>query len=127
MWSNGDFTANPINLAPGIYSLQVTDANGCKANANNINVEYEEYEVPVNLGPDLDICPGQTVTLSPGIYSTYLWQDGTMLPVFTLQTAGQYSVQVTDNKGCGEQILYRFVQIARIFISLLALRQTMME
>lgn len=101
MWSNGDFTANPINLAPGIYSLQVTDANGCKANANNINVEYEEYEVPVNLGPDLDICPGQTVTLSPGIYSTYLWQDGTTLPVFTLQTAGQYSVQVTDNKGCG--------------------------
>ena len=100
LWSNGDITANAINLAPGNYNLEVTDANGCKANATNINVGYEEYIVPVNLGPDLDICPGQTVTLSPGIFASYVWQNGTTLSTLSLQTAGEYSVQVKDSKGC---------------------------
>ncbi|MEM1323568.1 MAG: PKD domain-containing protein [Bacteroidota bacterium] len=29
MWSNGDTTNNPMNLAAGTYTVTVTDANGC--------------------------------------------------------------------------------------------------
>ena len=38
-WSNNSNTEDINNLAPGMYSLTVTDANGCSASITNIEVE----------------------------------------------------------------------------------------
>lgn len=99
-WSNG--TGLPVNdgLAEGTYSLTITDANGCSAVLNNISVINDEAPVSVSLGADRIICPGETIILKPGAFSSYRWQDGSTQPEFRAQQTGTYSVTVVDANGC---------------------------
>ncbi|MEP6677100.1 MAG: gliding motility-associated C-terminal domain-containing protein [Ferruginibacter sp.] len=100
LWSTGANTSSIINLAAGNYTLLVKDANGCSLNNNNIVISNINKQVPVFLGNDTVICPGQTLVLSPGVYSSYQWQDNSTLPTFTVTGSGTYSVKVTDANGC---------------------------
>lgn len=100
LWNNGDTTADIKNLAPGAYSLVVTDVNGCSRTHNPLPVELDVNNLKINLGPDLSICPGQSVTLDAGVFNSYLWQDGSSKQTLTLNKAGQYFVTVTDSRGC---------------------------
>jgi gliding motility-associated-like protein len=45
------------------------------------------------------ICTGDTLVLSPGFYSTYLWQDGSTLDHFVVRNTGVYSVTVSNSCG----------------------------
>ena len=59
----------------------------------------------VDLGPDFSICPGSTThtltNLNPSaVNSTYLWQNGSTNHSLTLNTTGDYWLQVTDPVGC---------------------------
>lgn len=99
-WSNGA-TSDIITAIPsGIYSLQVKDSRNCITIKNGLTVPFQNISIPVNLGRDTTICPGQKITLAPGNFSTYLWQDNSALPVYTVSTTGRYTVQVTDATGC---------------------------
>ncbi len=50
----------------------------------------------VNLGPDLTLCPGQTVVLNATTTNaTYLWQNNSTGPTFTVTAAGTYWVRIT--------------------------------
>jgi gliding motility-associated-like protein len=54
----------------------------------------------VDLGPDLNLCPGQTATLNastPG--ATYLWSNNSTGPTLTVTQAGTYTVAINVN-GC---------------------------
>jgi gliding motility-associated-like protein len=54
----------------------------------------------VNIGDDTTLCIGSTLLLNATTASaTYLWQNGTTGPTFTVSSAGTYSVIVTVN-GC---------------------------
>lgn len=99
-WSNGGTNSSITNLAPANFSVTVTDKNNCKATASNIVVTNKNKTVPVSLGSNLFVCPGQTLTLDPGIFSSYHWQDNSTNRTFTVSHAGLYSVQVTDKDGC---------------------------
>jgi gliding motility-associated-like protein len=67
--------------------------NGCKVR-DSIRVAF--FAFPADwLGPDRALCEGQTLRLSastPG--ATYRWQDGSTSPVFTVDRAGSYTVEV---------------------------------
>jgi len=99
-WSNG--AGLPVNdgLPEGNYSLAVNDANGCSVQVNNISVTNDASPVPVSLGPDRIICPGETIILNPGSFSSYRWQDGSTQPEFRAQQTGTYTVTVEDDNGC---------------------------
>lgn len=99
-WSNGASSADITNLAAGNYSLQVVDSKGCILNSNNIPVAYLQPALPVNLGVDTIICKGQTLTLNPGNFLSYLWQDNSTSPTYTVASTGIYFVTVTDATGC---------------------------
>jgi len=47
-----------------------------------------------DLGNDTAFCAGQSLTLNPGTFSSYLWNNGSTLPTRTVSQAGTYSVQV---------------------------------
>ncbi|HRQ19869.1 MAG TPA: gliding motility-associated C-terminal domain-containing protein, partial [Ferruginibacter sp.] len=99
-WSNGATMASINNLPIGIYSVTVTDINGCSAGTGNLEITRSSSALPVTLGSTKNVCPGQTLTLFPGIYATYAWQDGSTGSTLTVRAPGTYSVAVTDNNGC---------------------------
>jgi len=53
-----------------------------------------------NLGLDRALCLGDSVLLNPGTFNSYIWQDGSTLPVYKVKTDGTYWVKVTDENGC---------------------------
>lgn len=100
-WSNAATTATAGNLAPGSYTVTISDANGCTFNPfGPYVVKNDDANVRINLGADRNICPGQTITLSPGIFATYKWQDGSTGSSFMVTGAGTYYVDVTNAQGC---------------------------
>lgn len=99
-WSNAASTSSIQNLAAGNYSVLVTDFNGCSINSGNLVVNNQVNNVPVNLGGDFSICTGQTALLNPGTFASYLWQDNSANPTFTVTAAGTYFVKITNAAGC---------------------------
>lgn len=112
-WNNGDNTVVVASLCAGVYSVTVTDANGCTVDANNI-VIVEPTQVVVaaavssNYNGSEVSCFGSadgevTATASGGTGAlTYLWNDGNAqtTAVATGLVAGTYTVTVTDLNGC---------------------------
>lgn len=99
-WSNTAITPSISNLAPGTYSLLITDAKGCTANANNLQVNAVVVPANVSLGKDTSICAGEKLVLNPGNFISYKWQDNSTASTFTVTATGVYSVTVTDGFGC---------------------------
>lgn len=96
IWSNGDTNQNPIIYTPGVYSVTVTDQNGCQ---NADTVEIENINVSVSLGGDTAICSGDGSFVILDLYDSYLWNDGNMGNTQYIGSAGIYSVTVSSN-GC---------------------------
>ena len=100
LWSNGDNTPDLNNIISGNYSLGVTDNNGCIYNTGTITVPHDNGNVAVTLPVSVALCPNQTLILTPGIFSSYLWQDNSTAPTYSVTSTGIYSVAVADANGC---------------------------
>ena len=91
-------SASLTNIYAGNYELTVTDNNNCTA---SILATVPNNNPPeVFLGEDTTLCPGGKITLSPGIYSRYKWQDNSSSSNFSVTKGGTYSIEVTDDLGC---------------------------
>ena len=90
LWQDNS-TAPTFNVnQTGTYSVAVT--NNCGTASDNILVTINTAPI-LDLGPDLTICAGQTFALdatSPN--ATYVWQDNSTNPIFTVTQAGNYNV-----------------------------------
>jgi gliding motility-associated-like protein len=84
----------------GIYKDTLIAANGCDS-IRTLNLIVIEKPKP-DLGPDKEICEGDSLTLSPGNFSSYLWQNGSALQSIVASQPGVYSVTVTET--CGSAI-----------------------
>ncbi|MBI1265879.1 MAG: T9SS type A sorting domain-containing protein [Cryomorphaceae bacterium] len=95
--SNGiiTFTAAQAGDVKLIVSTELT----CGLISDTLNVVVMPG-IEIDLGSDVGFCAGQSLTLSPGPgYDNYTWQDGSSMPVFTVNQPGVYSVEVSLN-GC---------------------------
>jgi len=98
LWSTGDTTATITVSEPGTYSLDVT--TDCGSANDQITIGQWPYPDP-ELGEDINLCYGEGTTLEPTFgFSSYVWQDNTTLPFYTVTQAGIYYVDVTDINGC---------------------------
>jgi hypothetical protein len=105
-WSPAGGTADTATgLSAGIYTVTVTDANGCTANQSfTIN---QPTSLAATVTQTNVTCSGGnngsatiTVTGGSGIY-TYAWSpSGGNAATATGLTAGIYNVTVTDSNGC---------------------------
>ena len=87
----------------GSYAVTLTDCVGCQTQESiNVNVLQPPS---IELGADVEICPGSSQSFSPGNNSdwTYLWSTGETTSTIQVTTAGTYSVTVTDAQGCSSE------------------------
>lgn len=103
-WSNGD-TSNETNInRKGIYSVTVTDVNGC-IGKDIFEVKEEALEVII-LG---ETSCSETVTNLTALPSNlnYLWSSGEETQQITVEEAREYTVTVTNQNGCfGSESIY---------------------
>lgn len=103
-WNTGQTTANLIDLGPGIYTLTVTDINGCTDQASIILTATPAASV--TLGSDQSICEGESVIITTSSSGTgtlnYLWSIGDTTEQITVNPTFNttYSVTVTDTENC---------------------------
>ena len=95
------FTYKPNLSAIGNHLLEISTLlqNDNNSSNNSIirNIVVQGSPTP-NLGPD-NFFLADTI-ISPGTFSSYLWQDNSTNPSFTVTQTGSYSVTVTDANGC---------------------------
>lgn len=98
-WSDGFTGPQRWIKQSGNYQLTTTYSNGC-ISRDTINI-LPPIPLPViNLSKKPIICAGQNNTLiAPGGYDSYMWQDGSELTSFIVNTPGKYFVRVSD-QGC---------------------------
>lgn len=98
LWNNQSTTQQISVSQAGQYSVSVTQ-NYCSS-ADTIQIAlYPEYVL--NLGNDTLLCNNDTLLLNANqVPGTYLWQDGSTLPILVIKTAGTYQVIIQTD--CGE-------------------------
>jgi gliding motility-associated-like protein len=99
LWSDNSQNQQLIVTAPGTYS--VTVSNACGTDADTIVINNGGDAPYVNLGSDIQLCPGDSVTLTPAFsdVTSWLWQDGSTATTYSVTNGGTIIVQV--NNGCG--------------------------
>jgi len=83
------------HTSSGIYTDTFQSANGCDS-IRTLNLTVLKNPNP-SLGTQTEICMGDSLLLSPGTFSSYLWQDASTLDHYTVKTPGFYSVTVTNS------------------------------
>ncbi len=83
----------------GVYTVTITDANGCKA-ADTVTTTAGSYPAP-NISGTLLFCPGDSTTLTASAgFSSFLWSTGANTDTIHVKTAGTFTVTVTNADGC---------------------------
>ncbi|MFN3403546.1 MAG: gliding motility-associated C-terminal domain-containing protein, partial [Cytophagaceae bacterium] len=118
-WSNAETTQDISNLAPGAYSVTVSDANLCTASFNFdifepalIAVTEDLTQVTCNGGTDGAI----TLTSVTGGTApfTFTWSNGATTQNISNVTANNYTVTVRDNNNCQQDFSFTINQPAAI-------------
>ncbi|HLP94241.1 MAG TPA: choice-of-anchor V domain-containing protein [Saprospiraceae bacterium] len=104
-WSTGSSAASISGLAPGTYTVSVTDANGCTAQ-QSVNVAAFNCALNASISAVNTSCFGSangqaTITLSNGTQPyTYNWSNGASTQSINNLAAGTYTVSASDGAGC---------------------------
>jgi len=100
-WSTLEITQSITVSTTGVYSVDVTNSNGC-VGADEILVSVSTLLDPVVVanGPVI-FCDGDSVTLDAGSgFLNYSWSNGSNDQAITVFTPGVFEVTVVDQFGC---------------------------
>ncbi|HRH59554.1 MAG TPA: SprB repeat-containing protein, partial [Chitinophagaceae bacterium] len=104
LWNNGTTTEDRSSLAAGNYSVTVTDNANCTA-AYSTAITQPTALTLTGIATNVSVFHGNNggiqLTTSGGTAPyTYTWNDGSHAKDRTALQAGNFSVTVTDAKGC---------------------------
>ena len=108
-WSNGA-TTQYQSVAPGSYTVTVTDATNCSAVANGTVAEPSPLEIFVINQNNID-CNNPIANIEFGVtggtepYNYTLPGIGTA-PEIQINTGGSYTLDVTDDSGCTATVAF---------------------
>ncbi|GAB4376209.1 MAG: hypothetical protein Kow0075_03130 [Salibacteraceae bacterium] len=98
-WSNGATDSTIAPMTSGVYSVTVSDSNGCQG-TDFTSVQF--YPVPAtNLGSDTALCESSApYVLNAGNSGYFLWNNGTFNNSLMIYSSGTYWVKRTNLFGC---------------------------
>lgn len=102
-WGSGFPNAPGISgLAPGTYTVTVTDVNGCSNTMSATVLEPTPLDVAADTLPAACGLPGSATVIPSGGTPNYTvsWSNGNNTTFTTVAPAGPLSVTVTDANGC---------------------------
>ncbi|MEO5584339.1 MAG: T9SS type B sorting domain-containing protein [Flavobacteriales bacterium] len=95
IWSTTETSANIVPTASGTYSVTVTTPQNCSAQFDAVVVL--KPRVTVDVGPDLERCAGEQITLNAGSAPVqFLWNTGDVTSTLNVQASGTYIVNATN-------------------------------
>ena len=99
LWNNGSTSSCMTANAETTYSVTMTDANGCSSTCSK-PVTLNNTP-PSSISGNNSFCQGTSTQLcgTPGMAS-YLWSNGGTSQCTVVNTAGTYTVTVTNFQGC---------------------------
>jgi len=98
-WSNGKsgFSINVLN--PGTYSVTVTNTNGCTG-TDSIPIFAKPTPLINVTTPPFCVGDSATLSVSGGVFKSYLWSTGDSTQTITTISPGAYAVTVTSDTLC---------------------------
>jgi gliding motility-associated-like protein len=108
MWNNGTTAEDPQGLTAGLYTVSVTDNNGCTA-SNSISI-LSPYPIVLTETHTNVTCNAMS---NANIYTTpsggvppyhYIWNTNATTRALMNVSGGSYSVVVTDSNGCSASL-----------------------
>jgi gliding motility-associated-like protein len=92
------FAGGSNQTASGVYKDTLQTTFGCDS---IITTHLNVWPAPTpDLGPDRNICAATTISLSPGTFDNYTWQDNSTQSTFTVNSTGKYWVTVSSINTC---------------------------
>ena len=117
-WSTGDTTQTISVSTINLFSVTVTDVNGCEGDTFKVTSIRTPPSPAIAGAPEF--CPGdQTVLDVGGGYSTYTWSSGATTQTVVVSAPGLMTVTVTDEVGCSgtDAIMVNALDAPEPFIS----------
>lgn len=105
LWSSGDTSDMIIDKSPGLYTITITDDNGCTAMAD-VSIDSIECSLSVTETITDPECAGDStgairLEVSGGTDPiTYNWEGGSFSGELNNLVSGTYEVTVSDAEGC---------------------------
>lgn len=125
-WNSGGTSQDIINLKSGQYKVEVRDANRCLDSLSATIIENPLLETTVevkNISCNGESSGAINLSVKGGVAPyTYKWSNGAVTQDVSRLKTGQYSVVVTDSKGCFKQIDAHVIEPSR-FVAILQSEQ----
>jgi gliding motility-associated-like protein len=97
----------------GTYNNTFMAASGCDS-VRTLNITIQGPPV-FTLGNITNLCTNDSIILSPGQFNSYLWQNGSTSPTFTVKQGGLYKVTTTNNCGSGSAQINIIEQACKLY------------
>jgi subtilisin-like proprotein convertase family protein len=113
-WSNSETTEDVFNLAPGSYTVNVSDATGCQGvesfvvgNAPNINISVVITDE--NCGDQEGII--DITVFGAAAPANYTWSNGDITEDIDELAQGSYIVNIIDANGCNATDTFEVINL----------------
>jgi hypothetical protein len=100
LWSTGAVTQTITVNSSGVYTVKVTDGNGCTATSSPTVVTVNTPAPVITASGPTTFCQGGSVNLTSTSASSYLWSNGATTQTINVTSSGSYSVIITNAIGC---------------------------
>jgi len=115
LWSNSETTQSIVGLAPGNYTVVVTDAHGCTS-LQTVTVNSFNCTIAATITGTNVSCFGANNGVAESNLSgaadpvTYAWSNGASSSSIANLPPGEYTVDITDGNNCPAQLNITIVE-----------------